>query len=466
MRRLAALVLAGALFGVVAPASAAEVPGIPGLNISSMETTRTNLTPAAITASTWVASSQGAAGSNYIHCLAFRVLSRKPIVSVKFNVRFVDDFGNAHFNWDMVRRATVSFTPGSVVPGAFDSSTTYTNQGNQSCFVVPVGRDLDTGRTNIRRAIIETRQVAFSDGSVWNSGDSFDQAFAPDGSRFPLINVTTRFVSQDHAPIQLLGAVTQYDWDGTPRQCVSYRDVAPGVASRVKFTFRYVDQQNQNVFAWWATDNGTFTPPVRVEDHCFRFGVSSDQIKRMAFDDLHVSHVWFKDGSEWDEGQTFTRAFGSDGSPISPTLVSGTGNGGAPLPPAGGNGGLPPVITGGGPIGGGNRYGAFALDPSATVWAFAPDRESPQLAQVDAIDQCNAKVGAQTCTSPLQFGGGSALSPGSWSPCGAIAVVRTGVSVVLVGLGNTKREAEAQTLSKAGSSGGNATILTSGCNTQ
>ncbi len=443
------------------PANADDVPGIPGLAISTMSTTQTRSTPAAVTADRWHASSQGEAGSNYIQCVSFRVLSRKPIASVKFNVRFVDDFGNAHFNWDMVRRAQSGFAPGSVVGAAFDGSTTYTNQGDQSCFVIPVARDLDTGRANIRRAILETRQVAFTDGTVWNAGESFDQAFAPDGSRFPLLRVTTRFVNQDRAPVQLLGAVTEYDFDGTPHQCVSYRNVAATAASRVKFTFRYADTQNQSVFAWWANDDGTFTPPVRIADHCFRFGVSSDQIKRMAFDDLHVSHVWFRDGSEWDEGQNFMRAFGIDGSPMSPTLVSGSGNGGAfPVQP---NGGLPPVVTGGGP-GGGNRYGAFALDPSATMWAFAPDRESAALAQVDAIDQCNAKVGAQTCTSPLQFGGGPSFTPGSWSPCGAIAVVRAGVSIVLTGAGNSAREAEAQALGKAGGSGGNATILASGCN--
>jgi hypothetical protein len=463
MRRLSALVVAGALFGVATPAGAEQVPGIPGLEISTMSTSQTLSTPAAVTSSTWAASSQGVAGSNYIHCLAFRVLSRKPVASVKFNVRFVDDFGNSHFSWDMVRRASSAFSPGVVVPSNYSASTTYTNDGDQSCWVIPVGRDLDTGRANIRRGILETRQVAFTDGTVWNAGNSFDQAFAPDGSRYPQFRLTNRFVNQDRAPIQVLGASTGYDFDGTPKQCVSYRNVAPAAASRVKFTFRYADVQSQNVFSWWANDDGTFTSPVRIDDHCWRFGVSSDQIKRMAFDDLHVSHVWFKDGTEWDEGQNFTRAFGTDGSPMSPTLVS--GNGGVAPQPGGGGGNLPPVITGG-VGGGGQRFGAFALDPTATIWAFAPDRESAGLAQVDAIDQCNAKVGAQTCTSPLQFGGGATLSPGSWSPCGAIAVVRSGITVVLTGMGNSKREAEAQALNKAGSSGGNATILTSGCNSQ
>jgi hypothetical protein len=307
--------------------------------------------------------------------------------------------------------------------------------------------------------------VVFDDGSVWHEGQSFDQAFAVDGSRFPLLRVAMRWTNEGRSPIHVLGASTKYDFSGNPQQCVSFRNVARVPASRIDFEWDYVDATNSRVVTLNANDNGTYTAPVRIDDQCWSVKLNSDQIRRIAFNDLHVKRVVFNDGSVWNEGNDFVRTWGNNGDPMAPSTVGGFAGNVPPGPaPAPGTTPPPPVqVFGGNGPGGSLRFGAIALDPSATIATLAADRESGALAAADAIAQCNAKAGAGRCTAPLQFGGSPSTGG---SPCGAIAVYRGSPPVALTGLGNTEREAQAAALTKAGSSTANATILASGCNSQ
>ncbi len=460
LSRSAALTAALSIVAAVGvPAGAEPIPGVPGLDVAV--TRVSEKTPVFIVSQERHQSSQGAAGSNFIQCIDFRVLSRKAVSAVRFTIRFRDTFNNEHFidvsnnaPWNLDRKGF--FSSGQVVRANYDPNKTYINNGAESCWVVPATFS-DTGRNGVSKMSIETTQVAFNDGSVWRVGQSFDQAFAPNGSasRVPL-NVTQRWVSEGHAPVELTASGTGYDFGGDPQQCVSFRDVANQVASSVDFDVVYVDRSGNRLVERTVSHVGTFTPPVSIEDKCRNVNLgSADTMRAISRAEVHVRRVVFNDGTEWTEGQPFTRVYGNNGDRLPQPLFVAASSSPVPLD---GFGTPPPVQVfgpNGTPLAPGQRFGAIAVDRTATFAAVAADRDSPGNAAADAVDKCNTQSGGNTCAVKLTFS--------ATDRCGAIAIrVLQGTPVGFVSIGATQREAESNALTKAGTT--DTSILASGCN--
>ncbi|HEX3550664.1 MAG TPA: DUF4189 domain-containing protein [Candidatus Elarobacter sp.] len=437
---------------------------MPGLDVAVTRVSQT--TPVYITKSYWFASNQGSPGTNFIQCVDFRVLSRKPVADVRFTIHFRDTFDNEHFlgsrpNTPFTLDRAGNFSPGQVVLANRDATKTYINDGSESCWVVPA-TFADTGQRNVTKMSIETTQVAFTDGSVWNKGQSFDQAFLPNGNTFRTpINVSQRLVTDGHAPVELISAGTGYDWGGDPQQCVAFRDVTNQVATTVDFDVFYLDGSNNQVVSRRFSHVGTFTPPVLIQDKCRNVDLgNAAQVGRLRFAEVHVRRVVFNDGTQWNEGDAFTRVYGNNGDKLAFPLLVAAANAPFVLPTA-----MPNVLpdvqvfgpndNGGTPITSGQHYGAIAVDKTGSFASLAADRESPAAAAADAIEKCNAQSGGNSCAVRLTF-----------LHCAAIAV-RT---LQGVGVGffsktdpSTKRAAEIEALTNAGAT--DASILASGCNT-
>jgi len=450
-------------FGV--PAAAAPIPGVSGLDVAI--TRVSEKTPVYIVSEQQHQSGQGAPGSNFIQCIDFRVLSRKAVSAVRFTIHFRDTFNNEHFidvsnnaSWNLDRKG--SFGSGQVVRANYDPNVTYINDGNQSCWVVPATFS-DTGRNNVTKMSIETTQVAFTDGTVWRVGQSFDQAFQPNGTteRIPL-NVSQRWLSQGHAPVELTASGTGYDFGGDPQQCVSFRNVSQQVVSSVDFDVAYVDSAGNRLVQRSVGHVGTFTPPVLIEDKCRNVNLgNADTMRRIARAEIMVRHVAFNDGTQWNGGEAFTRVYGNNGDRLASPLFVAASNAPVPLAPNGlpFTGGTPPPVQvfgpGGNPVAPGQRYGAIAVDRTATFAAVATDRDSPGNAAADAVDKCNNQSGGNTCAVKLTFT--------TSDHCGAIAIrPMQGTPVGFVSTGASQREAESNAITKAGTT--DTSILASGCN--
>ena len=462
VRRIAAL--AASLSIIVAsgvPAAADQVPGVPGLNVAVTHVSQKS--PVYIVSAPMFQSNQGSPGANYIQCVDFRVLSRKAVNAVRFTIHFRDEFNTEHFvgsstgGWNLDRRGF--FSPGQVVNANHDSSKTYLNDQNESCWVVPTAFN-DTGQRNVTKMSIETTRVAFADGTVWMPGQSFDQAFNTNGSPFrAAINVSTRWITAGHAPIEGMGAATDYDFGGDPEQCVSFRNVSNQVVTAVDFAVFYTDGSGNVVRSTTVSHAGTFTAPVLIENKCRNVNLgNADTIRQLRVAEIHVRRVVFNDGTEWHEGDGFTRVFGNNGTPLaSPIFVA---SGGAPLALPTTSPGVTPDVRGFGPDSGqvvapGMRFGAIAIDSTATYGAVASNDETAGTAAADAIGKCNALAGNNTCVVKVTF---------STDRCGAIAKrVLQGVPVVFLATGSSQRAAESAALDKAGAT--DAGILASGCNT-
>ncbi len=466
LMRTVAIAAAVSMFSAASiPAAADPVPGVPGFDVTVSHDSQHS--PVYIVRAPWFQSNQGTAGTNFIQCIDFRVLSRKPVSAVRFTLHFTDQFNNEHFidvangrPWNLERRG--NFFSGQVVNANHDPSKTYLNDQNESCWVVPAAF-ADTGFRNITKMSIVTTQVAFTDGTVWTKGQSFDQAFLPNGNaaRTP-INVSQRWATASRAPIELVRSGTGYDFGGNPQQCVSFRNVSGEVATTVDFTIDYLDGSNNTVLRRDVSHVGTFTPPVLIEDKCTTVNLgNAAQIGSMRVAEVHVSHVVFNDGTQWHEGDGFTRVYGNNGDRLgSPIFVAASStinpNDQTTQPSV-----LPDVQTfgpndgNGAPLAPGQRFGAIAADRTGTFAAIATNYSTAGGAGADAIASCNTKSGGNTCEVKLSF---------SNEPCAAIAKrVLQGTAVGFFATGGTQRDAEANALTKAGMT--DASILASGCNT-
>ncbi len=444
------------------PAAADQVPGVPGLDV--VVTHVSEKTPVYIVAAPRFASNQGSPGANFIQCIDFRVLSRKAVNAVRFTIHFRDEFNNEHSvgsnsgGWNLDRRG--SFAPGQLVTANHDPSRTYLNDQRESCWVVPTAFS-DTGQRNVTKMSIETTQVAFTDGTVWRSGQAFDQAFTTNGS--PLraaINVSTRWATAGHAPVEGVGAVTDYDFGGDPEQCISFRDVGNQVATTVDFAVFYRDGSGNTIRSATVDHVGTFSPPVLIENKCRTVALgNADAIRSLRVAEIHVRRVVFNDGTEWHEGDAFTRVFGNNGDRLVSPLFVAAANAPFVLPTSAPGPGPDVQVfgpdRGGQVVASGARFGAIAIDSTATYGAVATNDDTAGGAAADAIGKCNVAAGNNTCVVKVTF---------STDRCGAIAKrVLQGVPVVFLATGSSQRAAESAALDKAGAT--DAGILASGCNT-
>ncbi|HTW84551.1 MAG TPA: hypothetical protein VMD91_10815 [Candidatus Sulfotelmatobacter sp.] len=122
----------------------------------------------------------------------------------------------------------------------------------------------------------------------------------------------------------LAGAI---DTNGRPivRVCVSFRNVTaqPITSTIVDATFRDGAGGpvvfDGNAAALTQRFGGKFAPGALVEHECFaRTMPEPDQVRRMRTETVSIRSVTFADGSAWQSGAPFTRAYADDGSVPSP----------------------------------------------------------------------------------------------------------------------------------------------------
>lgn len=97
-------------------------------------------------------------------------------------------------------------------------------------------------------------------------------------------------------------------------QCVSFRNVSTKVATSVDFSF-VVESYSGTVEAdFGGVDQGTFTPPVNIADHCWFGHLWSDRtVRLMAREVITVKRVTFADQTSWERGMPFLRGYENNG---------------------------------------------------------------------------------------------------------------------------------------------------------
>ncbi|HVR47863.1 MAG TPA: hypothetical protein VMT95_14620 [Candidatus Binatia bacterium] len=95
---------------------------------------------------------------------------------------------------------------------------------------------------------------------------------------------------------------------------MSFRNVSTKVATSVDFSF-VVESYSGTVEAdFGGIDQGTFTPPVNIAEHCWHGPLWSDRVVRlMSREVITVKRVTFKDETSWKLGMRFLRGYGNDG---------------------------------------------------------------------------------------------------------------------------------------------------------
>lgn len=96
-----------------------------------------------------------------------------------------------------------------------------------------------------------------------------------------------------------------------------FRNVSTKVATYVDFSF-VVESHSGTVQAdFGGVDQGTFTPPVDIADHCWFGQLWSDRVVRlMAREVITVKRVTFADQSSWEHGMSFLRGYEDNGTRV------------------------------------------------------------------------------------------------------------------------------------------------------
>jgi len=113
----------------------------------------------------------------------------------------------------------------------------------------------------------------------------------------------------------------------TTRQCVSFRNVTTKVVTAADFRFVVTNRRGgiEQQFGW--SDKGTFTAPVRIDDHCFGGRLPAPNVVRaMAYETVRLTQVVFADGTSWEPGASYLRGYTVTGEPLAkPTLQTTAG---------------------------------------------------------------------------------------------------------------------------------------------
>jgi hypothetical protein len=213
------------------------------------------------------------------------------------------------------RSVSLSNEVGATATGSFtDPSTLSTNWG-------PFGGGRVTGSISS-----DLRRITWSNGTFWSRPAVAPIVPAPPTpapatatpkptpSPVPL-RVSVHVPNNDSNPVYVYAASLTNGWQPfTYAQCVSFRNVTAKVATAVDFSF-VVTNDNGGVEAdfGWA-DKGTFTPPVNIDDHCFRGGLWAPRVVRaMTHESIRVTQVIFADGTFWKTGMQFSRVYSTSG---------------------------------------------------------------------------------------------------------------------------------------------------------
>jgi hypothetical protein len=254
------------------------------------------------------------------------------------------------------------------------------------------------------------------------------------------LNVTSRADNNDASPIYIYKSGLGNTSGNRYVQCLSFRNVSNKVATDVNLSFVVTNYNGVTEAEMDRLDKGKFTPPIGIDNHCWYGNLFPARVvRRMTTQTVRVKSVMFEDGTTWQPGTIFTRAYTGDGQPLaSPTTVPGSA-------------GLPPATSTAPIAGGGSAFGAIFYSPGTFATGLAVDRPSPDQARADARSACNASAGgAGDCRLGVEF---------SRQRCGAVGVLGGQVEY---GVGDNDRDARAMVLGKIPG----ARILNAGCNAQ
>ena len=258
------------------------------------------------------------------------------------------------------------------------------------------------------------------------------------------LNVNVYLENNDASPIRILSAylgnAQSYTSGFSYQQCVSYRNVSKEVASEVDFSFIVTNREGEKEADFGYLDVGTFTPPIKIENHCLSGRLwPKAVVKRMTDEIARVKRVTFTDGTEWSPGTTFMRAYSSGGQALAKPVLTQGGSISTEFPPARSTGAL--ARTG--------RYGAIYYQPGTFASGAAVDRPTAVSAREQARSACDARSnGRYDCRLAVVFSG---------RKCGAIGVLSGQLEY---GVGDNERDARAMVLGKIPG----ARIITSSCN--
>jgi hypothetical protein len=172
-------------------------------------------------------------------------------------------------------------------------------------------RVVGTISTNLRR-------IDWSNGTYWTRASGSSTLPTPEPTPTPaLLNVKIDLENQD-SPIYMYAARLRNGNRGrTYSQCVSFRNVSNKVATNVDFSF-VVKAHSGKVWADFGhVDRGTFTPPVNIDDRCWKGPLWPDPVVRlMSRETVRIKQVTFADATTWQPGLHFTRKYADGGSPI------------------------------------------------------------------------------------------------------------------------------------------------------
>jgi hypothetical protein len=397
MKRLLAVILAAAFFAFPLAVSAA-VTSVPSSDLRIDRDAPVSVSGATLS---------GTSDNNLRLCFAFQNLAAKPITSVEFHFAVVDQFQSERISKTLVRNAASSFASGSLVspPDFTSGSYSDTNDGSQSCWIVGSLSSLQqqlNGINNGGGLMIKAVAVTFNDGSIWRSGQSFARAYNYDGSSYSFVpqqfgHLTFR-QNPNPAPIQLTrtsaSAIAGGD-RGKLQDCISFRDISNKVASSVSMNFSYYDASKQKLFGFNYTYDGTFTPPIHIENKCWTADLPAPAlVSATKTYTVSITSVTFSDGSIWTPAVAWTRAYSEDGSAYTgaqPNVAA--NNNGAP---AAANDNLGGIVGGTGQL-----YGAIAWDgANLSTFSIATNKTKVFDAQFDATAACKAKAGtnAENCS--------------------------------------------------------------------
>lgn len=97
-------------------------------------------------------------------------------------------------------------------------------------------------------------------------------------------------------------------------QCVWFRNVSTKVATSVEFSFVVESHSGMVEADFGGSDQGTFTPPVNIDDHCWFGHLWSDRaVRLMSREVVTVKRVTFADQTSWEHQMPFLRGYEDNG---------------------------------------------------------------------------------------------------------------------------------------------------------
>jgi hypothetical protein len=330
---------------------------------------------------------------------------------------------------------------GQTASGHFNGPSQITAQWGGQSIVGRIGGALQ--RINWGNGTFWARASGGSSYSSGNYSSTPQYVATPRPTPTPTrLNVTVRVENNDTSPIHIYGASLEdrYSQNEAPKwvQCVWFRNVSSQEAKEIRFHGTVLDHEGVVEREVSFSDTGTFTAPVRIDEHCWHGALWAErEVRRMTREILHVTAVTFAGGTTWKPGLEFVRAYSNGGERLAEPVTQGGGSSGESPSPA-------PATSAGAML-----YGAIFYSPGTYAAGSATDRQTAEAARADALSACNAQAnGATNCQLGVEF---------SSVRCGALGVLNGKVEY---GVGADERDARAMVIGKIPG----AKILTIACN--